>query len=721
MTTYRRSALAVSISFIILITLSLFLYSCGVSSPTGSSTNTLSTNTSTTATTPQGVQAIISASSTPTSITINITTASIGTQYILYRADLNATASNAVKYTGSNTYNFPLSPDKTYKFLVTEIDNKGKEIFTGAYIISSPSTNNIKRNDIVQNPPLIIPDDNLTPNNQTAPSSSSLMGLNMTNPFNPPSLFGLNGLQNSGTRIGITYSLSTWTTDSTIHIVEATGGHYVGHYSLFYAMMIGHPEGNYTSKAAYKKSLEGKYDSDYGYTNQKASGTYKIGLIYYSTVKEIQEFFGPIYVTYTVWDCKGQVGQTLGPYYLPNAGPMPPPQTDPTKPPIPIPSYYILSDEVSFNTSSLGGQCGGGTPPPPVNKKLAKIDITPTGLTTIYIHPKKPDAGKPDHGSQQYTAMGTFEGESVPVDVTKTGDVIWHSSKPEIAKMSTKQGEEGLFVPVTTPKITLGTTDIQATSAIPAAPADIKSNIAHLCVECWEYTHYRQNAQNRFPNDCWWSDDPYARNWDPIYKKDKNGNIIIDKKTKQPIIIDWKDLGPRYRDQVTGKVVKQIQNSKGIWIDPTIGAVGCHMTSAAMVLTATTEESVDPRLLNNWLNGHNGYSTFNGPLWKVVQQYPNSKIIYATDEQAMVDNAVGRTWDDSIKNIKGALQNCDMVVLTVTGDLAHHYVLLIKENNGSYKIRDPWLFNSDKTIASLDDLSTHYRITHYNIILIFKI
>lgn len=711
---YRRSALVISISFIILFSISLFLYSCGVSSPTGSSPGGPSTQQTTTPATQPAI--LLSASSTGiNNITINLTTVP-GKTYHLYMTDNpNAQASTSTPLPDNNIHNLTLDTTKTYYFILGEVGSDGKEHFSGAYITSKPPIGNNARENIVINPHT-----NDTETKQIGGKDKAIT--NNNSGIN--GLFGLNPYLKltGGSRINVWYDdMATGSAYGNLHISEPSGGHFVRRLNGS-NLLGGHPEvkkcvdwqgntveGCYTWVYRWWQSsspVAGYWDYDEDrYANNHANGTFDISLIYTAYPEPFHSFYGKPYFIYKIKICGENVADGVMPLQagannIWGAG------TDYITPPISI---------------TAPGLCPDNTQPPPQNKKLAKIEITPKDLTTIYIHPKKPDPGKPDHGSQQYTAMGTFEGETIPVDVTKTGDVIWHSSKPDIATMSTKAGEEGLFVPVTTPKITLGTTDIQATSKVPAAPADIQSNIAHLNVACWEVTHIRQNnhvPNTEIPN---WRNEPYGMDWGIATMTNQKG----------------KPLASVYFG--TRRLTPGAYNSLLDAPEYSIGAKGCHMVCANMVITVATQKFSNPKIFNDWLADPAimGFTppppqNANGIIWGVINNAYSSYISATGEidiEQApKKDNAgnitnPGYTAADSYAKIDAALDKCNMVILRVNGikGFHGHYVLIASGRGGNYKIYDPWqkyYGNPPDPDTRIDDLSLRYQLLplNYNII-----
>lgn len=145
MAKYRKSALVVSVSFIILFSLSLFLYSCGVSSPTGSSPNTMTTTTvpsSTVSQTAQTTQPLMSASYTSTKLIITLSP-NVSASHTLYMIQDSASKSAAtfvevaLPQTANNIYEVSLTPDDAYTFtLVETINNK---LVAKESLISVPS------------------------------------------------------------------------------------------------------------------------------------------------------------------------------------------------------------------------------------------------------------------------------------------------------------------------------------------------------------------------------------------------------------------------------------------------------------------------------------------------------------------------------------------------------------------------------------------------------
>ncbi len=182
---------------------------------------------------------------------------------------------------------------------------------------------------------------------------------------------------------------------------------------------------------------------------------------------------------------------------------------------------------------------------------------------------------------------------------------------------------------------------------------------ASLCVECFNYTHYRQNAG-------WWSGYPFA---------------------------NYSKVGPI--------------NKSGVLLH-SIGDGGCLLTVMAMALTSSGT-LVDPGTLNSWLNSNSGYTPKNGiKLFKAIS-YPGSKI------QSVSDWSIYTGPVDNI-TIEQLFNKCNMIIGWVTGNgstFPTHFVLIAKIENGLFQIYDPWQFQNHMT-GSLDNLLDHYTLLYYS-------
>lgn len=243
------------------------------------------------------------------------------------------------------------------------------------------------------------------------------------------------------------------------------------------------------------------------------------------------------------------------------------------------------------------------------------------------------------------------------------------------------------------------------TTTITAASGAI-SGTAEITVESNSY-HIRQNKHVPTTSMPDWVNQPFGREWFTYTTYDANGN------STGTVTID---LGAR------------------IILPYSIGQKGCHMVCAAMVVTKSTGQTLNPKLFNDWLNNpaHMGYTPGNGIDWDILN---NNYNIFSTKEinmeKAPVKNKKGVVTDpgytvaDSYIKIDAALNNGKMVILRINGKNGHfqgHYVLIISGNNGNYKIYDPWIRNGDKD-TQVDDVWNMYQIpgdykANYNIITI---
>jgi GH25 family lysozyme M1 (1,4-beta-N-acetylmuramidase) len=133
----------------------------------------------------------------------------------------------------------------------------------------------------------------------------------------------------------------------------------------------------------------------------------------------------------------------------------------------------------------------------------------------------------------------------------------------------------------------------------------------------------------------------------------------------------------------------------------TIGQYGCAMTCVAMLLKWVNESNpnIDPKILNDWLNSHNGYTNDDDIKWDVAanQDGPSGLIwerqTYGTDEWNIVDNLL----NNGVKPI---------VKVNYKGNQGIHYVIIYDRIGpsavpSSYKILDPFdlVFDQNKTLA----------------------
>ncbi len=76
----------------------------------------------------------------------------------------------------------------------------------------------------------------------------------------------------------------------------------------------------------------------------------------------------------------------------------------------------------------------------------------------------------------------------------------------------------------------------------------------------------------------------------------------------------------------------------------TIGAEGCAVASAAMVLASYGCE-VDPQRLNRFLNAHGGYTPQGWLYWETAAEYPPGRVRKAYEDQpsyALIDDNIAR-------------------------------------------------------------------------------
>lgn len=575
-----------------------------------------------------------------------------------------AQASTTVHLPDSNTHTLTLDPTRTYYFILGEVGTNGKERPSGAYVTSKPSINGQYRENIVINPLI----------NTNVDQSKQAAGTNT------PGIPGLNAYLNltGGSYLNVRFNdgddssiggpmeeLGFYVNYYSIHVAEPSGGHFVR--SPWFAKLLGetggHPEvksvtdtsGNTFWNWAYRYwDIGSPIAGRWDYDDDRYRNNHANGDFKISLL-----YHAPSEPYFSFW------GTPYFIYRVSVCGAVAAEGRIPLK----AGGEYI-TPAVKVTAPA---QCPG------TNSILA----TPASAT-IYIHPKLPASG-----SQQYTAK---DGNGTVV----TNSVSWQSDKPTIA-MINAAGLAAPPQPLSTAK--------PGSAAITAMLNNVTSNKAELCVDCWEVTHIRQNKH--VPNDKWpnWVPEPYGMDWHvPIRARYKWGYYVL----------VYGDV-PRTN---SGPI-----DYTGLHVH-SIGRVGCHMVSAAMILTATTGEFVNPWKLNQYLtqNDGQGYMKDNGPRWNVIQSWTNSKILKYTIYNGMEEinpktKAVIRTREQSYALIDQSLDNCNMVVLHVTGRLPSHYVLAVKGKDGDYYIYDPWYYGGDKD-QHLDRLLDRYSILDFNIITI---
>ncbi len=150
-----RTLLSLLPAVIVLILGAIILSSCGQGNPTSSSVAAQNVPTQP-GTAPAGQ--LLSVQSTPTGITITVTPLDSKKTYHLYMVDGLNNGSAPVRPqllqpANSNLYKATLLQDKSYAFLLFELDKNQLEQFTGSYILSAPGKD-AKRQDTIANRPL---------------------------------------------------------------------------------------------------------------------------------------------------------------------------------------------------------------------------------------------------------------------------------------------------------------------------------------------------------------------------------------------------------------------------------------------------------------------------------------------------------------------------------------------------------------------------------------
>lgn len=285
------------------------------------------------------------------------------------------------------------------------------------------------------------------------------------------------------------------------------------------------------------------------------------------------------------------------------------------------------------------------------------LTVTPPKMTiTMTFNPANPNV----YDNVYFTTTGTYSDTSIPsVDLTHKAN--YNTSDVLVAGITNAYpfiSHEFQVLKAGTASITATWTTPYGENATGTTPITVSGD-TNACNKT--YVQYRQNTTEL-------------------------GSIAYD---HDPFIVDAQHL--KYAPDI-------YENS--------MGAVGCHVAVAAMVLS-TLGDNITPKELNEWLNTKNtGWvSSGNGPNWALMKNRPlvKSKITTITEEK-----------DFNTAEIDGYLKNCNMVIAVVGGkwntttnkqSFPWHYVLIISGSNGNYKIYDPWLRTG---AASVEDITTNY-------------
>jgi hypothetical protein len=140
-------------------------------------------------------------------------------------------------------------------------------------------------------------------------------------------------------------------------------------------------------------------------------------------------------------------------------------------------------------------------------------------------------------------------------------------------------------------------------------------------------------------------------------------------------------------------------NGRGNYTDPatgkkgcgqTIGACGCALTSAIMVLryydiTNAFSDEVDPIALNAWLNSHNGYGHRGDVDWYKVAVYSGNQVKFAERTEG-VDNA---KLDQYLNQNRPAIAYMNKARKQPNSKGGGHFVVIGNKLGNTYEIRDP--------------------------------
>lgn len=130
---------------------------------------------------------------------------------------------------------------------------------------------------------------------------------------------------------------------------------------------------------------------------------------------------------------------------------------------------------------------------------------------------------------------------------------------------------------------------------------------------------------------------------------------------------------------------------------------GCAITSAVMTarfydVTEAQGQDVQPLNLNNWLNDNNGYGDFGGFSWSALDRYTNYRVEYVRGEDIVNNFAVLNQHLRAGEPLIAKMSAGRGGPPTIAPD--HFLVIGSRRTDGSYRVRDPFWFNTDKLTAT---------------------
>ena len=128
----------------------------------------------------------------------------------------------------------------------------------------------------------------------------------------------------------------------------------------------------------------------------------------------------------------------------------------------------------------------------------------------------------------------------------------------------------------------------------------------------------------------------------------------------------------------------------------TIGSHGCAISSIAMVFKYYGV-NIDPRDLNNWLKGNNGYDAGCQVKWDVAANRTGGQVQW-------VERINYRSVPADLDRIKSELDNGYPVIAEMCNDVGplkpyYHFIVITGYSGSSFYINDPW-FNESNTISA---------------------
>ncbi|HEV7402489.1 MAG TPA: C39 family peptidase [Chthoniobacteraceae bacterium] len=163
----------------------------------------------------------------------------------------------------------------------------------------------------------------------------------------------------------------------------------------------------------------------------------------------------------------------------------------------------------------------------------------------------------------------------------------------------------------------------------------------------------------------WWGSVPHPpKDWAEVGPLEPSGGLYFKHRVEIPVPL-FRQGDPRWRADLLGPT------------DGTIGAEGCALSSAAMVL-AYYGVDTDPHRLNEFLNGHEGYTPEGWIYWEKAAELAPDRVRKAYEDLG------------SYKLIDQNLQHGNPVIVKLKlPSGTTHFVVIAGKEGFDYLTRDP--------------------------------